>query len=472
MSKATVNNIGMDRITHLHFIGIGGAGMGGIAEVLLNQGFTISGSDTKESSMTTRLAQLGATVYIGHHPEHVMGANAVVISSAIQADNSELIAAREMRLPIVPRAEMLAELMRFKHGIAIAGTHGKTTTTSLIASILAEDALDPTFVIGGLLNSAGTNARLGASKYFVAEADESDASFLFLKPLMSVITNIDADHMGTYNNDFGKLKEAFLRFIHHLPFYGLAVLCVDDPIVRELSAQVGRTMITYGFEHDADLYAADLEYIGTGTHFNVIRKYRNDALSIRLNIPGRHNVLNALGAIAIATEIGVSDAAIQRALHNFQGVGRRMQVLGEFTREDGNVLMVDDYGHHPTEVAATIAAIRKAWPTRRLVMAYQPHRYTRTKDLFEDFTRVLSEVDVLLMLDVYSAGETPIAGADSRNLCGNIRHRGKIDPIYVGKNDNLHSALQTVLKPGDLLLTQGAGDIGSLALKLAEVKLI
>ncbi|MFN7097270.1 MAG: UDP-N-acetylmuramate--L-alanine ligase, partial [Gammaproteobacteria bacterium] len=383
MTKPQLHSLGMDRISNIHFLGIGGAGMGGIAEVLLNQGFTVSGSDIKENSLTRRLRGLGATVHIDHHPENVLHAHAVVVSSAIQADNPELVAAREMRLPIVPRAEMLAELMRFKHGIAIAGTHGKTTTTSLITCILAEEGLDPTFVIGGLLNSAGTNARLGASQFFVAEADESDASFLFLMPMMSVVTNIDADHMGTYNNDFNQLKDAFLRFIQHLPFYGLAVLCVEDPVVRELVAQVSRPIVTYGFEQDADIYAVDIEYVGTSTHFKVIRKNRNDKLSITLSIPGRHNILNALAAIAIATEIGVSDEAIQRALNNFQGVGRRMQIMGEFTLPQGKVLMVDDYGHHPREVAATIEAIRKAWPDKRLVMAYQPHRYTRTHDLFD-----------------------------------------------------------------------------------------
>lgn len=472
MNKAQTQNMGMERISHIHFIGIGGAGMGGIAEVLLNQGFKISGSDIKENHLTKRLRSLGATVHIGHHPEQVMHANAVVVSSAIHPENPELLAAREMRLPIVPRAEMLAELMRFKQGIAVAGTHGKTTTTSLIASILAEDGLDPTFVIGGLLNSAGTNARLGAGQYIVAEADESDASFLLLNPMMSVVTNIDADHMSTYHSDFNQLKDAFLRFIHHLPFYGLAVLCVDDPVVREVMGQVSRPAITYGFEHDADLYAVDVEYVGTTTHFKAIRKYRNDALAITLNIPGRHNILNAMAAIAIATEIGVSDQSIQRALNGFQGVGRRMQILGQFAAAAGEVLMVDDYGHHPTEVAATMDAIRKAWPTKRLVMVYQPHRYSRTNDLFDDFARVLSEVDVLLMLDVYAAGEQPIQGADSRNLCRTIRQRGKVDPIYVGKTEDLAGVLKTVLQDGDLLLTQGAGDIGAAAAKLAEQQLI
>ena len=471
MTKPVLGNFGMARISHIHFIGIGGAGMGGIAEVLLNQGFHISGSDMKENQMTQRLRDLGARVYIGHHPEQVLHAHAVVISSAIEKDNIELLAAREMRLPIVPRAEMLGELMRFKHGIAIAGTHGKTTTTSLITSILAEDDLDPTFVIGGLLNSAGANARLGGSQYFVAEADESDASFLFLMPMMSVVTNIDADHMSTYQGDFNQLKDAFLSFIHHLPFYGLAVLCVDDPVVREIVGKVSRPVITYGFEHDADIYAIDMAHVGMSTHFKVIRKHRNDALSITLNIPGRHNVLNALAAIAIATEIGVSDNAIQQALSRFLGVGRRMQILGHFTLPQGEVMMVDDYGHHPREVAATIDAIRHACPNKRIVMAYQPHRYSRTRDLFDDFCQVLSEVDVLLMLDVYSAGEAPIVGADSRDLCRTIRQRGKVDPILVSKPDELSGILKTVLKGGDVLLTQGAGDIGSLAAKLAESQL-
>jgi UDP-N-acetylmuramate--alanine ligase len=471
MNKHLMQNPAMERIQQIHFIGVGGAGMGGIAEVLLNQGFTVTGSDIKDNNLTERLRNLGATVYIGHKPEHVLHANAVVVSSAIASDNPELLAAREMRLPIVPRAEMLAELMRFKRGIAIAGTHGKTTTTSLIASILAEGELDPTFVIGGLLNSAGTNARLGGSQYFVAEADESDASFLFLKPLMAVVTNIDADHMSTYNGDFNQLKNAFLRFIHHLPFYGLAVMCIDDPVVKELIQQTARPVITYGLSHDADIYATDITHEGMRTHFKVMRKYRNDTLVVTLNIPGLHNVLNALSAIAIATEIGVSDAAIQRALQEFQGVGRRMQILGHFPVAKGEVIMVDDYGHHPREVAATMDAIRKAWPNKRLVMAYQPHRYTRTHDLFDEFARVLSDVDVLLMLDVYSAGEQPIQGADTPSLCRTIRQRGKLDPIYVGKPDQLASALKNVLQDGDLLLTQGAGDIGSMAAKLAAAKL-
>lgn len=471
MIPISSHKLGLNRITHLHFIGIGGAGMGGIAEVLINQGFRVSGSDIKENTMTKRLRDLGARIYIGHHPSQVLHANAVVISSAIRPDNPELLAAREMRLPVVPRAEMLGELMRFKQGIAIAGTHGKTTTTSLITSILAEGGLDPTFVIGGLLNSAGTNARLGASEYFVAEADESDASFLFLMPMLAVVTNIDADHMATYSGDFTQLKEAFLSFIHHLPFYGLAVLCVDDPVVRELVAQVSRPVITYGFEHDADIYAIDIHYDGMKTHFKVIRKNRNDALSITLNIPGRHNVLNALAAIAIAGEIGVSDQAIQGALNRFLGVGRRMQVLGELPLAQGSALLIDDYGHHPREVAATIDAIRHALPGRRIIMAYQPHRYSRTHDLFDDFSQVLSQVDGLLMLEVYSAGELPIPGANSRDLCRSIRQRGRVEPLLVSEHKELPAILKTILREGDIVLTQGAGDIGNLALKLAENQL-
>ncbi len=467
-----LQNLSMERIKHIHLVGIGGAGMGGIAEVLINQGFCVSGSDLKPNAVTQQLQVLGATVYFGHDAMHIDGADVVVMSSAIAVENPEIVEARARRIPVVPRAEMLAELMRFRHGIAIAGTHGKTTTTSLVASVLAEGGLDPTFVIGGKLNSAGTNARLGSSRYFVAEADESDASFLYLKPMMSIVTNIDADHMSTYGGDFNKLKDTFMQFLNHLPFYGLAVLCIDDPIVAELTKQLARPMRTYALTDDADVYATDIQYDGTKTHFTVVRRYRQDSLKITLNMPGRHNVLNALAAIIIATEVGVADDAIMRALAQFQGVGRRFQLYGQLQTRSGEVMVVDDYGHHPRELAATIAAIRTAWPEKRLVMVYQPHRYTRTHDLFDEFAQVLSDVDVLLMLDVYSAGEQPIAGADSVSLCRTIRKRGKIDPVYVGKADDIHNDLDNMLSDGDILLFQGAGDVGQLAAKIAAMEFL
>lgn len=459
----------LGRIRHIHFVGIGGAGMGGIAEVLLNEGFQISGSDLSDNVVTRRLQSLGVQIKNGHHANHVSGVDAVVCSSAIPDDNPEILAARQGRIPVVPRALMLAELMRFRYGIAIAGTHGKTTTTSLVASILAEGGFDPTFVIGGLLNSAGTNARLGAGRFFVAEADESDASFLYLKPIISTVTNIDADHMATYNGNFTTLKQTFLEFLHHLPFYGLAVLCADDEVVREILPQISRPVLTYGFAEDVDIRAINYTQQGVKNHFTVLRPRNAPPLEVTLNLAGTHNVLNALAAIAIATEIGVPDQAIITALANFAGVGRRFQIYGEFNVEQGRVLLVDDYGHHPREIKATLQAIRAAWPDRRLVMAYQPHRYTRTRDLFEDFAQVLSEVDVLLLLDVYSAGEVPIAGADGRSLCRNIRQRGKVDPIFIEQTKDLPTALQNVIQDGDVILTQGAGDIGTIANKLATV---
>lgn len=457
----------MGRIQHIHFVGIGGAGMGGIAEVLLNEGYKITGSDLSNNAVTARLKNLGVEVMEGHQVQNIQGADVVVRSTAIPDDNLELIAARAARIPIVQRALMLAELMRFRHGIAIAGTHGKTTTTSLVASILAEGGLDPTFVIGGLLNSTGSNARLGSGQFLVAEADESDASFLYLKPVIAAVTNIDADHMDTYHGDFAELKSTFIEFLHHLPFYGLAVLCADDPIVREIIPQISRPVFTYGFTEDVDLWATNYIQKTTKNFFTVIRKGK-PPLEIILNLVGRHNVLNALAAIAIGMEIGVPDTAIQTALANFSGVGRRFQIYGEFTTQQGQILLVDDYGHHPSEIKATLQAARSAWPDRRLVMAYQPHRYTRTRDLFEDFAQVLSEVDVLLLLEIYSAGETPIQGADGRSLCRNIRQRGKIDPIFIEYPHQLPNALQNVLQNGDLLLTQGAGNIGGITTELAK----
>ncbi|MFP6789274.1 MAG: UDP-N-acetylmuramate--L-alanine ligase [Thalassolituus sp.] len=458
----------MRRVRVIHFVGIGGAGMCGIAEVLLNQGYQITGSDLKASSVTERLAQLGAKVMIGHDADNVKSADVLVVSTAIDASNPEVSAALEARIPVVRRAEMLAELMRFRHGIAVAGTHGKTTTTSLVTSILAEADLDPTFVIGGKLNSAGTNARMGQSRYLVAEADESDASFLHLQPMVSIVTNIDADHMSTYGGDFEQLKNTFVEFLHNLPFYGLAVVCVDDENVRSILPRISRQFVTYGFDEGADYRATELCQDGLFTSFVVQRPGDREPLAIRMRMPGKHNVLNALAAIAVADDEGVADNAIVVALEKFAGVGRRFQVCGEFPFADGDVMLVDDYGHHPRELEVTLDAIRKGFPDRRLVMIFQPHRYSRTRDLYEDFVRVLADADVLLLMDVYPAGEKPIAGADGRSLCGSIRQRGPVDPIFIERDESLELPLKRVLKPGDLLLTQGAGDIGGLAITLTD----
>ncbi len=476
MSKSTGSNIGfvvpeMRRIEKIHFVGIGGAGMCGIAEVLLNTGYQISGSDIQASKVTKRLQDKGATVFIGHRESNINGVDVVVCSTAVKDDNPEISEAKANRVPIVPRAEMLAELMRYRHGIAVAGTHGKTTTTSLIASVFAEAGLDPTFVIGGLLNSAGTNAQLGGSRFLVAEADESDASFLHLQPMVSVITNIEADHMATYEGDFNKLKKTFVEFLHNLPFYGMAVMCIDDDVVRELLPAVGRATLTYGFSNDADFSIVNINKQGLKTSFSVKRPGEHKEIDVTINMPGDHNVLNATAAIAVATDEGVDDRAIQRGLEKFEGVGRRFQVYGEFDIEDGSVLLVDDYGHHPTEVEATISAARQAWPHRRLVMIYQPHRYTRTKDVYEDFVRVLSTVDSLLLLEVYSAGEEPITGADGRSLSRSIRSRGLIDPVFVEKIESVADVLKSIVKPGDVVLTQGAGNVGGIAADLAARKL-
>ena len=457
----------MRRIRRIHFIGIGGAGMCGIAEVLLNQGYKVSGSDAKAGKTTQRLQQLGATVFIGHAAENVAQTDVVVVSTAIDSSNPEIVAAREARLPIVRRAEMLGELMRYRHGIAIAGTHGKTTTTSLVTSILAEGGFDPTFVIGGLLNSAGVNAKLGGSRYLVAEADESDASFLHLQPMAAVVTNIDADHMDTYGGSFEKLKDTFIEFLHNLPFYGLAVVCGDDEVIRELLPRIGRPTLTYGFAPENDIRAVDVRQEGMQTHFTVLRANK-EPLAIKLNLPGLHNVLNSLAAIAIATDEDVQDQAIQVALENFQGVGRRFQQYGYFPLGDGDVCLVDDYGHHPREVEATLKAARQSFPDRRLVLMFQPHRYTRTRDCFEDFVQVLSQVDVLLLLDVYSAGEKPIAGADGRTLARSIRARGLVEPLFIEKLEDLPNILKTILQPQDVLLTQGAGTVGAIAIELAQ----
>lgn len=457
----------MRRIRRIHFIGIGGAGMCGIAEVLLNQGYMISGSDLREGAVVSRLRGLGAEVVIGHSADNVAAVDVVVVSTAIDPKNPELVSARERRIPVVRRAEMLAEIMRYRHGIAVAGAHGKTTTTSLIASVLAEAGRDPTYVIGGLLNSSGSNARLGASRYLVAEADESDASFLHLQPMVSVVTNIDADHMETYGGDFKKLQQTYVQFLHNLPFYGVAVVCVDDKPLCEILPEVGRPMLTYGMSEAADFRIVDVVQEKMQSRFTVLRP-EHLPITASINLPGIHNVQNAAAAIAVATDEGIADEVIVRALEKFQGVGRRFQVYGEYPVNDGTAMLVDDYGHHPREVESVIHAVRKGWPERRLVMVYQPHRYTRTRDLYDDFVQVLSKVDVLLLLDVYSAGEAFIAGADSRALARSIRQRGHIDPVFVESIDAVPEILAPLLQAGDIVVTQGAGNVGALAGILAE----
>ncbi len=466
----------MRRIRRIHFIGIGGAGMSGIAEVLLNQGYEISGSDLRESVVTARLQSMGAQVFVGHHMSNVENADVVVNSSAVDETNPEMIGAREFRIPIVRRAEMLAELMRYRHGIAVAGTHGKTTTTSLITAILAAADRDPTFVIGGLVHSAGSNAKLGTSNYLVAEADESDASFLHLQPMVAVITNIDMDHMETYEGDFSRLKKTFIEFIHNLPFYGLLVVCGDDPVIQELLPDISRQVITYGFSEGNDYRASKVEQSANHTRFSVsgallTEKIGKETLSIELAMPGKHNVLNSLAAIAVAVDENVSAEAIQKGLETFQGVGRRFQIYGEYPVADGSAMLVDDYGHHPREVQATIQAVRDGWPQQRLVMVYQPHRYTRTRDLYEDFVEVLSQVDVLILLDVYAAGEAPIPGADGRHLSRSIRNRGQVDPIFVEGVEGVPALIKDVVQAGDIIITQGAGNVGSLATTLSKRKL-
>lgn len=460
----------MGRVRRIHFVGIGGAGMCGIAEVLLNQGYLITGSDLQASSVTARLVELGARVRIGHDSSHVQDCDVVVISSAVSADNPEVVAAHEMRIPVVARAEMLGELMRYRHGIAIAGTHGKTTTTSLITAIFQAADLDPTFVVGGLLNSTGTNARLGVSRYMIAEADESDASFLFLQPMSAVITNIDRDHMGTYDDDFEKLKRTFVEFVHRLPFYGSIVLCIDDEHVRDVLPQLARPMLTYGFADDADFRAEDLQTVGQTWQFVVRRPHGLPDLSISLAIPGRHNVLNALAAIAIATDEGIDDKAIVEALRQFSGVGRRFEVVENVAIGAGRVTLVDDYGHHPTEVKSVIETVRTVWPDRRLVMAYQPHRYTRTRDLYDDFVKVLSGVDVLVLLEVYSAGEEPLPGADGKSLCKGIRQRGLVNPVFSETPDEAFDLLSGLLEDGDILLVQGAGNVSRISQQLQDAR--
>ncbi|GAB2944843.1 UDP-N-acetylmuramate--L-alanine ligase [Hafnia psychrotolerans] len=465
----------MHRVRHIHFVGIGGAGMGGIAEVLANEGYQISGSDLAPNAVTQQLTALGAQIYFNHRPENVQDASVVVVSTAISADNPEIVAAREARIPVIRRAEMLAELMRFRHGIAVAGTHGKTTTTAMVTSIYAEAGLDPTFVNGGLVKAAGTHARLGSSRFLIAEADESDASFLHLQPMVAIVTNIEADHMDTYQGDFEILKQTFINFLHNLPFYGRAVMCIDDPVIRELLPRVGRHITTYGFSEDADVFIESYRQDGAQGHFT-IRRQDKPLITVTLNAPGRHNALNAAAAVAVATDAGIEDDAILHALAGFQGTGRRFDFLGEYSLENvnaksGSAMLVDDYGHHPTEVDATIKAARAGWPDRRLVMIFQPHRYTRTRDLYDDFANVLSQVDVLIMLDVYPAGEAPIPGADSRSLCRTIRARGKLDPILVSDIDAVPESLAQILEGGDLVMVQGAGNIGKVARKLADQKL-
>ncbi|ENF0687959.1 UDP-N-acetylmuramate--L-alanine ligase [Proteus mirabilis] len=465
----------MRKVRHIHFVGIGGAGMGGIAEVLANEGYAISGSDLAPNVVTQQLVALGATIYFNHRPENIRDASVVVVSTAISADNPEIIAAREARIPVIRRAEMLAELMRYRHGVAIAGTHGKTTTTAMISNIYAQAGLDPTFVNGGLVKSAGTHARLGCSRYLIAEADESDASFLHLQPMVAVVTNIEADHMDTYHGNFDNLKETFITFLHNLPFYGRAVMCIDDDVIRSIIPKVGRYITTYGFSEDADVRITHYEQKGAQGFFTISREDMPD-IDVVLNAPGRHNALNATAAVAVATEEGIADEHILAALLNFQGTGRRFDFLGNFSLEhvngqEGEVMLVDDYGHHPTEVDATIKAARAGWPDKRLVMLFQPHRYTRTRDLYEDFATVLNQVDILLLTDVYAAGEAPIPGADSRSLCRTIRQRGKLDPIWVSDVENISSILAGVLTDNDLVLVQGAGNIGKIARRLAETKL-
>lgn len=455
----------MGRIHRIHFVGIGGAGMGGIAEVLINLGYAVQGSDLRTNAVTERLRKLGARIREGHDPAHLGAADVVVVTSAIPDGNVEVVQAQRRRIPVVQRAEMLAELMRFRYGIAVAGTHGKTTTTSLIASMLAEAELDPTWVIGGRLISANANARLGSGRYLVAEADESDASFLHLQPMMAVVTNIDADHLGSYEGDMDRLKQGFVGFLHNLPFYGLAVLCRDDANTRQLIPDLGRRVLSYGLSEAADVSADEVRGRGLATSF-VVHRPEREPLPLTLRLPGWHNVLNALAAVTVATELGVADRAIVRALAEFRGIDRRLEVLATVTTPAGQVTFVDDYGHHPTEIAATLQAVRQVWPARRLVVAFQPHRYTRTHELMDDFARVLSAVDVLLLTEVHGVGETPIAGADGRALARAVRGRGAVEPVFVASPDDLADVLAGVVARDDIVLTLGAGSIGAVARRL------
>jgi UDP-N-acetylmuramate--alanine ligase len=456
-------------IRHIHFVGIGGAGMSGIAEVLLNQGYRISGSDLGENAATRRLVALGAEVFVGHDARYIVGADAIVTSTAVKADNPEVVAAHAKLVPVVPRAIMLAELMRMKKGVAIAGTHGKTTTTSLVASVLAAAQMDPTFVIGGRLNSAGANAQLGSGEYIVVEADESDASFLNLLPVLSVVTNIDADHMDTYGHDFGRLKAAFVEFLHRMPFYGAAVVCVDDPAIRDILPQIARPITSYGFAEDAQVRAVNVRAVGGQMHFTVQRRNGIELpdLDVVLNLPGRHNVLNALAAIGIAVEIGVDDGAVLQALAEFKGVGRRFQRYGEAALPSGgHCTLVDDYGHHPVEMAATLSAARGAFPGRRLVLAFQPHRYSRTRDCFEDFVKVIAHADAVLLAEVYAAGEAPIVAADGRSLARALRVAGKLEPLFVDDIAAMPQAILDNARDGDVVLCMGAGSVGAVAARV------
>lgn len=456
---------GMQRIRRIHFVGIGGSGMSGIAEVLINLGYQVSGSDIHAGPATQRLMELGVEFNVGHHATHVQTAEVVVISSAVSESNEEVVAAREAKIPVIPRAEMLAELMRFRYGIAVAGTHGKTTTTSLVASLLAEGGMDPTFVIGGCLNSAGVSAQLGQSAYLVAEADESDASFLYLQPMIAVVTNIDADHMETYQGQYHLLEGAFIEFLHHLPFYGMAVMCLDDPGVRDVLPKLSKPVKTYGTDPQADVQAVDIQPTGLKTCFGVKRPGHDTDLNITLNMPGRHNMLNALAAITVATELGVADQDIAHCLAEFKGVGRRFQT--STVQFKGAMLpWVDDYGHHPSEIAATLEAVRQTWPKKRLLLVYQPHRYSRTRDLFEDFVQELSKVDALVLLEVYAAGELLICGADGRSLSRAIRVRGQVDPVFLAEQADWATVLASMLEPDDVLVTMGAGSVGQLAAEL------
>ncbi|HQS59137.1 MAG: UDP-N-acetylmuramate--L-alanine ligase [Gallionellales bacterium 35-53-114] len=454
------------KIKHIHFVGIGGVGMNGIAEVLLNLGYQVSGSDLADSVATQRLKKLGATVYVGHAENHLTDADAVVVSTAVSRDNPEVVAARERKIPVVPRAVMLAELMRLKQGIAVAGTHGKTTTTSLTASILARGGLDPTFVIGGKLNSSGTNAKLGSGDYIVVEADESDASFLHLHPILAIVTNIDADHMETYGHDFARLQQAFVDFIEHLPFYGRAMLCVDDLHIREIMPRISKPITTYGFSEDAQIRAVNVRHQDGKMRFTALCRHNTVPLDleITLNLPGMHNVLNSLAAIAVALEVGVDEHAIVAALAEFEGVGRRFQRYGEIPlASGGSFTLLDDYGHHPVEMAATLSAVRGAFPGRRLVLAFQPHRYTRTRDLFEDFVKILGTVDTLVLAEVYAAGEAPVVAADGRSLMRSLRVAGHNEAVFVENIQEMPQAIMQIAQAGDVIITMGAGSIGAVA---------
>jgi len=455
----------MRRIHSIHFVGIGGVGMSGIAEVLLNLGYQVQGSDLKANPVTQRLERLGAKVMIGHASQNVGNADVIVVSSAVSPDNAEVVEATRRRLPIVQRAQMLGELMRFRYAIAVAGTHGKTTTTSMVASVLAEGGLDPTFVIGGRLVSADSNARLGTGKYLVAEADESDASFMHLQPMIAIVTNVDNDHLGTHQGDFERLKQSFVDFLQNLPFYGLAVICADDPVAVGLIPRIARPTVTYGIESNADLRATNIKREGLRTSFDVERAGK-PALAVTLNRPGTHNVLNALAAIAVAIELDVDDRSIQAALASFQGIDRRLQQNGDVLTAFGTVTLVDDYGHHPTELAATLEAIRQGWPGRRIVLAFQPHRYSRTRDLLDDFASVLSTVDALIVSEVYAAGETPIVGADGKAICRAVRSHGRVEPVFIDRIDQLPNVLGSIIRDGDLVVTMGAGSIGAVAAEL------